>query len=108
MKKIIKQNVRNNSLTNKPPWCLARTGRKRRLTRTFWSEWMRDERIPVYYRDVNLDVQFTSVSAYLQAYMLPNDHRASEAFTAADVQYLGSVACMVAALSKLWLLLRNA
>lgn len=40
-------------------------------------EWMRNERLLIDLREENLELQFTSVSAYLQMCMIPRDYRLS-------------------------------
>lgn len=69
------------------------------------SDWKKNERTVVDYRDKNLELQLTSASAYLQACMIRQCLRARVLSTAADVKYLGSVGCMVATISELHLLL---
>lgn len=75
------------------------------LDETVPSAWRRNEKIPVDYQNKILEPQFASLSAYLQACILPNEHHASMFFTAAHVRYLGSVVCVVARFSKLRALL---
>lgn len=55
------------------------------------SEWMRNERISLDYRDKTPKLQRTFVSAYLQSRMIPEYHLASVFFTAADVKLLCDV-----------------
>lgn len=74
---------------------------KAALDENVWSEWMKNDRITMDYRDEKLEPQFMSMSAYLQASMKPKDHRASVFFTAADVKYARSVVFMVATPSEL-------
>lgn len=61
---------------------------------------MNNKRDPVKYRDKNLEQRLTYVSAYLLVCMIPENHRVSVVFTAADLKYLCSVVGMVATLSK--------
>lgn len=57
---------------------------------------------------MNLELQFTAVSAHLQACMILKVHSASMSFTAAHEIYLGSLFCIVAKLFEFRLLLRKA
>lgn len=54
-------------------------------------EWMQNETILVDYRNQDLALRLTSVSAYLQVCMIAKDNRASLLFTASDVTYPGGV-----------------
>lgn len=75
---------------------------------TVSSEWTRNKWIPVDYRKKELELQFTSRLANGRMWMIPKDHRASAFFNVADVNFLCTVACMVATLFDLRLLLRVA
>lgn len=69
---------------------------------------MRNERIPMDYHDKKLELQATTVSAYLQEYMIPKDQCASLFFTAADAKFVRSVVFIVATLFDLRALLLEA
>lgn len=56
----------------------------------------------------NLELEFTSMLAYLQACKIPKNRRASMLFSVADVMFLRTVVPMVATLSELRSLLAEA
>lgn len=72
------------------------------------SKWIRNESIPVDYRNKNLELQFTSVLTYFKAYIKARANFASMRFTSADVRYLKSVSCILSSFSELCSLLSKA
>lgn len=71
-------------------------------------DWKRIKKIQVDYWDKKLEPQLTYVSAYLKACMTLNDHHLCVFFTEADAKFFGSLACVLATLSKLCLILSEA
>lgn len=60
------------------------------------------------YCDTTLEQQITSVSACLEACIIPKEHCASVFFAMADVKFLGSVVCMIETISKIFSLFPKA
>lgn len=60
------------------------------------------------YRNKKLELYFKSMSAYLPAIMILKDHYAGLLFIVADLKIISSLACTVASLYELWLLLPKA
>lgn len=60
---------------------------------------MRSERYSVDYRNKKLELQFTHVSAYLQACVIPEDHQGSLVVIVTDLKFFRSVFYMVVTLS---------
>lgn len=62
---------------------------------------MKNKTIPVKYHYKDLKLQFTSVLAYLEAYMIQKEHHGSALLNRADVKYPGRVVSIVVTLSQL-------
>lgn len=59
------------------------------------SQWMERERIAVDKRDKKLDLQDKCGSAYLWAFVIPKNHRASVCCTVEDTTFLSGVVCAI-------------
>lgn len=66
------------------------------------SQYIRNKRTTVNYWDMGLYLQFTSLSVYLPAYLVPKDHLRRVSFNTADIEHLGIVYGAVATLSELY------
>lgn len=69
---------------------------------------VRNHCTPVDYCEKRLEQQLTSVSAHLQAFIVPKARCASTFFTPADVKFPRSVVCIVVTISDFSLLLQKA
>lgn len=79
------------------------TKKQTQIDEKFPSECMRNKRTSMNYGGRKLELQYKSVSAYLQACVVPKDHYASVLLTAIYVKFHGRVVFIASTLSKLCL-----
>lgn len=68
---------------------------------------MKNKLISMYYGEKKQELQLTSASSYLQAFIIPKDRCASFFSPATDLKFLCRVVCMASTLSELTLLLHE-
>lgn len=73
-----------------------------------FSEWIRNDRIPEHNCNKKPELQFTYMSACIQAFMIRNDHYTNVSTTVLDVKYHASVVRVVEIIYELHLLLPKA
>lgn len=95
MKKFLTPKCSNILVTKKTPWCLMRPKKQASFDEIISLKWMRIERILENYCDKKLNLQVTSVSAYMHASKILKCDHASVLFSAADVELPGNVVYIV-------------